>query len=434
MAPYLAPEVSAGSMPSTRSDVYAVGIVLYQLITGRLPYHAETALAMAMQHATAPTPSLRSVSLAVPSVLDEIVKKAMSKDPANRYVTAGDMLADLRLLQDSLRFGRSLSWPLRAEALQPGPTPTGKAPASRPQPVAPKMSAIRREDSATLERKQRKERDVPVWMLVALTIGATLFVACVGMWIMQNLSRTVWVTVPQIKNLSVTEATALLRENKLNLRIARHEASDTFEQDFILSVDPAAGEKVKQGGQVSVVVSSGKRFVDVPLLAGLTIDKAKTTLSQVNLSLSSTVERISDPKVPVGLIVRSDPEARSKVERQSLIRVFVSSGPSEESTSSQPVQGDQYLYTIKLALKDLIHRTRVKIDLLDGVTTTTIYDQPHESGDSFDVSAKSTAQKVTFNIYYDGNLVKSVDKQAEGDQTSNEIIQPDPGDAGTNGQ
>ena len=118
MAPFLAPEVSAGGAPSHGSDVYSVGVLLFELICGRPPYSADSPIAMAMKHATAPTPSVKGFNASSPIVLDEIVKKAMNKDPGMRYRTAGTMLADLRVLQDALRFGRTLTWPLKpAEAM-----------------------------------------------------------------------------------------------------------------------------------------------------------------------------------------------------------------------------------------------------------------------------------------------------------------------------
>ncbi len=427
MAPYLAPEVSAGSMPSSCSDVYAVGIVLYELIAGRLPYYAETPLAVAMQHSTAVTPTVRSTNTSVPSVLDEIVKKAMSKDPRSRYGTAGEMLADLRMLQDALRFGRSLTWPLRPETVQNAPTTTGRGPASKPQPVAPRMSAIRggQESEVSPKKKQRSERDVPIWMVVFFTFVLAIFASVCIMWMYQNLSRPRFVTVPNIKTLSVTEATSLLRENKLSLRIASKEPNEKFEQDSILDVTPEPGQKVREGGQVSVVVSSGSKNVSVPDLKGLTIDKAKALLATLNLSLAPTLEKISDPKVPVDLIVRSDPPARETVKRQSQIKVYVSTGASEENISSRPAPDQGYLYTLNLRLKDLPHRTNVKVEIVDSDGTRVIYQAMHDSGDTFDVTARGSQRTARFNIYYDGVLVMQKPKQAEGDERSTDQVEPD---------
>ncbi|MDR3691713.1 MAG: PASTA domain-containing protein [Fimbriimonas sp.] len=433
MAPYLAPEVSAGAMPNTCSDVYAVGILLFELISGRLPYFAETPLAMALQHSTAATPNVRTSNTSIPSVLDEIIKKAMSKDPRSRYASAGEMLADLRILQDALRFGRSLTWPLRPEHVQPGPAATGRGPASKPQPVAPRMSAIRGETEQleVSRKKQRAERDVPVWMLVVFTFVLAIFGSICLMWIYMSLSRPRMVTVPNIKGLSVTEATSLLKDSKLILKVASREPNDTVDQDSVLDVRPERGEKVREGGVVYVVLSSGSRMVAVPEMVSLTVDKAKALLATLNLTVEPRIERISDPKIAPDLIVRSDPPAREKVARQSQIKLYVSSGPSEETTSSRPAENDGYLYTLHLKLKDLPHPTRVRIEIIDDNGRRSVYDQMHDSGDKFDVTTHGAQQTATFNIYYDGVLVMSKDKQAEGDEASNDTLEPDSPNGGT---
>ena len=433
MAPYLAPEVSAGAMPSCSSDVYAVGILLFELIAGRSPYHADTPLAMAFQHSTAPTPSLRSISLAVPVVLDEIVKKAMAKESRLRYGSAGEMLADLRMLQDALRFGRSLTWPLTPEVVPQVNPPSGRGPSGKPQPVAPKMSAIRRAVAPESQEQQRKERDVPIWMLVSFSVVLTLFISCLGMWLFQNMSRTVWITVPNIKNRSVAEATNLLRDSKLTLRVVRREPNEKVGQDIILDADPGPGQKVREGGQVSVIVSSGTPNVKVPDLHGLTVDKAKGLLGNLNLVFSDSVESISDPKVPAGLIVRSEPDARAEVQRQSVVKVYVSTGPGQDGAASVAVDTQPYLYTLHMRVKDLRHPTKIRIIMLDDDGSRVIYDQSHDSGDSFDVTGKGQKSTATFNIYYDGVLVKSVDKDAEANNSTDDTIQPDSPDTGANG-
>ena len=441
MAPYLAPEISNGAMPSSSSDVYAVGILLYELIVGRLPYQAETTLALALQHSTAVTPSLRAVSIAVPVVLDEIVKKAMSKDPRNRYVSAGDMLVDLRMLQDALRFGRSLSWPLRPETVQTGPTRTGRAPAGKPQPVAPKMSAVRKASNAKKGGDADvKERDVPLWMWLFFTVGATLAVVIVGMWVVQNLSKPIWMTVPKIQTMNVNEARALLRENHLTLRISRKRPSDQIPQDAILEVDPEPGQKIRQGGEVSVIVSSGSRMVAVPDLQGDTVDKAKALLATLNLVLAEPATKESDSKIPAGMIIRSNPPAKTSVERQTPVRLVISLGASEASPQTAPADSPTgtepaadstnesikgFVFNLHVNLKDLTQRTKVRIDMLDETGIRTIYERKHKPGDMFDVSTKGKKSQATFNIYYDGTLVKSVDKDTMGLASTDESIQPD---------
>lgn len=420
MSPYLAPEVSAGEMPGPRSDVYSVGIVLYELLTGRLPYYGETPSAIALQHATTPTPSVKEINSSVPHVLEEIVRKAMSKDPALRYSNASALMADLRALQDALRFGRQLTWPLRSSASSSGtstqtvtaPTAPKSAPPGR---VAPKMSAIRGDEP--MPERTKKERDVPVWLLFITVFVGAVAVSLIGVWMLFNLNKPRTVEVPTLRGLSVAEARSVLKNSKLNLRISTRRASDQMEMDRILESDPEKGEPIREGGEVSVILSAGSRYVLVPDLSGLTIDKAKSVLSSLNLDLDDTVERASDPKVNEGLVLRSSPAARQRVERQSRVRLIVSNGiATEPSTTTQPTS-DGYLYTLRVRLTDLAVPTQVRVEMEDEDGKRIMHDQVHDPGDEFDVSALGKGKKATFKFYYDGSLVKTIEKTANGEET-----------------
>jgi serine/threonine-protein kinase len=417
MSPYLAPEVSAGELPSPRSDVYAIGIVLYELLTGRLPYYGETPVAIALQHATTPTPSVRDINPSVPSVLDEIVRKAMSKDPALRYASANELAADLRTLQDALRFGRQLTWPLRSAATAAaGSTvaapsaPKGAAPGR----VAPKMSAIRGDEPAP--ERTKPERDVPVWLLFITIFVGAVALSLVGVWMLFNLNKPRTVEVPSLRGLTVSEARGVLKNSKLALRLGPRRSTDQMDMDKVLESDPGAGEQIREGGEVTVVLSAGSRYVLVPDLSGLTIDKAKTVLSSLNLELDETVDRVTAPKITEGLVVRSSPPARTKVERQSRVRVIVSNGATTEpETTTQPIE-DGYLYTVRVRLTDLTATTRVRVEMVDVDGTRSLHDEMHDPGDDFDVSALGREKQATFKFYYDGRLVKTVEKSADGEQ------------------
>ncbi|MGV3618803.1 MAG: protein kinase domain-containing protein [Fimbriimonas sp.] len=416
MSPYLAPEVSAGDMPGPRSDVYAVGVLLYELLTGRLPYYGDTPVAIALQHATTPTPSVREINSSVPNVLDEIVRKAMSKDPKLRYPNASELLADLKTLQDALRFGRQLTWPLRPAATAAAATVTApSAPKSAPSSrVAPKMSAIRGDEPPP--ERTKKERDVPVWLLFITVFVGAVALSLVGVWMLFNLNKPRTVEVPTLRGLSVSEARGVLKNSKLNLRIATRRPSDKMEMDRVLESDPEAGEQIREGGEVGVVLSAGSRYVLVPDLSGMTIDKAKSVLGSLNLELDETVEKATDPKVTEGLVVRSSPPARQQVERQSRVRLIVSNGnATEPSATTQPTE-DGFLYTLRVRLTDLVANTRVRVEMEDGQGMRIIHDQSHDPGEEFDVSALGEGKKATFRFYYDGELVKTIEKSADAPQ------------------
>ncbi|HSI73342.1 MAG TPA: PASTA domain-containing protein [Fimbriimonas sp.] len=415
MAPYLAPEVSGGQMPSPKSDVYAIGIMLFELLSGRLPYYADTPVAMAMQHATSPTPSVRQSNPSVPAVLDEIVKKAMAKDPGERYSDAGDICSDLRQLQDALRFGRTLAWPLRAST---GPTaaPTIKQSAPKPTPknesVAPRMSAIRTDEEFEREtRKSRNERDVPMWMTLSIVFLAAVVLSLIGVWMMLNLNRPRQIAVPNVVGLTLQEARAVLSESKLEMRVEARLPSDKVEMDKILEVKPNPGEKIIEGTRVNVVVSSGSRFVAIPDLRGLTVDKAKGILSSLGLELDPELLKERNPNLAPGLVIRSTPNAKTKLEKASRVKLVVSTG-ADGGDEALPVEG-QFLYTVRVGLVDLTEPTEVRIDIEDSDGAREIYRQDHNPGDRIERSVIGHGKTATFHIYYNDVLVKSEPATAE---------------------
>lgn len=425
LAPYLAPEISAGSPPTPASDVYAIGAILFELLSGRLPYYADTPVAMALQHASSPTPSVRAVNPSVPTVLDEIVKKAMAKQPSQRYASASDMAADLRLLQDALRFGRQLSWPLRPTI--PAPTaPTGKGSDSRsgskvkvtpqPQRVAPRMSALREDDDEDHSRRERKERDVPLWMLFFTTFLAAIALALVVFWVAFNLNKPRTVAIPNIAGLSVNEARDALRGAKLELRVASRLANDKVESDHIIDVNPEAGEKIREGGTVNVTVSLGSRMVAVPDLKGLTLDKAKTVLGTLNLDVDDTVLHEPDPNITEGLIISTMPEAKTSVERQSRVRVTLSSGKVGQISSTSRMLQDGCEYSLRVKLADITEPTQVRVEMVDDEGMRVIHNAKHRPGDSFDGSWIGKGIQAKFLFYYNDKLVKTIVKQATGEQ------------------
>lgn len=407
MAKYLAPEVSAGALPTPPSDVYAAGILLYELLTGRPPYIADTPLAMAMKHATTATPSVRTLNPSVPAVLDEIVKKAMHKDPDERYRTAGEMLSDLRVLQDALRFGRSLNWPLRGAAASATASPVQS-------PVAPRMSAIRA-DEADDAKAARPERDVPVWMMVTMAFLGAVVLSLLTVWMIFNLNKPRLVSVPNIVGLPAPEARSILDSLRLEMRVAGREADERVEADRVLQVSPGAGEKVREGGPVAVTLSAGSRFVQVPDLRNLTIDKAKSILGSLNLDFNPSVSTVRSTRVAEGLIVSQSPAPRARVQRQTRINVVVSSGAGDgDPAVVDPGNQEGYLYTLRVKLTDISRTTDVSIEMTDERGTRNIHQRNHEPDEEIEVNATGYGDTAVFRIYYDGVVRKTVTKHPDG--------------------
>ena len=412
MAPYLAPEVTRGGMPSVQSDIYAIGVLLYELLTGRLPYRADTAVALTVEHVNAPTPSVKSLNPSVPVVLDEIVKKAMSKDVAERYSSATEMVSDLRILQDAMRFGKTLTWPLLAV----GTTKTAPKPTSKfqktPQPVAPRMSALRTdEDAEESRRRAREDRDVPIWMMVIASVLFGGLLVTIGAYVMLNLSRPKLVTVPNVRDMSLTDARNALQPLKLELKVKMRQTDEKVEQDHILEMDPAAGAKVREGERIRVTVSLGTKMVVVPDLTGQTIDKSKQLLAGLNLESIVQVVGGGEPSADAQ-VIRTDPPAKTKIERYSRIKVLVgdkASKPTEKPSSDENLIS----YTYQFILENVDQETAVKVDMTDDFGTKTVFEENKQPGEVIVVNAKGKGAKVTFQIYFDGKLVKTETKEAD---------------------
>ncbi|CAN5586668.1 Stk1 family PASTA domain-containing Ser/Thr kinase [soil metagenome] len=419
MAPYLAPEVSAGEMPSAQSDIYAAGVVLFELLVGRQPYHGDSPSAVVRRHEEDETPDVRAYNIGVPYALAGMVAKAMAKDPRERYATASGFLADLKAQQDALRFGKTLAWPPpEAPApfvAKPKPAavpvatqkrPDRKRPAER-APVAPKMGAIR--EPAPEPRRPRKDRDVPVWMLGIIAFLMAGVLGMMGVWFMFNMNKPKLIKVPNIESLSISEARALLDPLQLELRVANREPNEKVEPDRILDVNPDAGTMVREGGTVRVTVSSGSRYVQMPDLKGYSPDRARSVLENLGLEVDSINDE-TPSDVPIGDVVSQTPEARTKVERQSHVRLTLSTGPRGSTT--EQTEEKPYVYELEVAVKGVSHSVEVRIEIVDGHGTRNVYEERKSDGETATAKVRGYGDKATFRIYYDDELVKEFEQSA----------------------
>ncbi|RYG20143.1 PASTA domain-containing protein [bacterium] len=387
-------------------------VLLFELLTGRKPYVGDTPLATAMRHGTDPTPRVRDINASVPMVLDEIIAKAMSKDPASRYASAGEMAADLRLVQDALRFGRTLSWPLR-----PGvaPAPAKTVSASRaPKPatpgrVAPKMSAIQDDDD---EDFGKPERDVPAWASIGLALVACVAVSLLAVYFVLNLNRPRLVTVPSVRNFSVQETRTALERYKLNLRVDPDKApDDKVKADLVIGTDPPDRTRVREGTTIVARVSAGPAQVTVPDLMGLTPDSARSQLEKLGLVLDDDLDQANKPPAKAGTIVEQEPQAKAKVPREAQVHVTI------QDDSLPPPQTQRFDYTLKVDLVDLRERARVKIEVEDLDGKREVHNSRHSPRDQFTVKARARGEKATFRIYYDDRLVKTITQRTDGQNT-----------------
>ena len=403
MAPYIAPEVTSGEMPSARSDIYAVGVLLYQMLAGRLPFPGDTAASIAEKHSSSPVPSVRTANPAVPAAMDEIVHKAMSKSPHDRYPDAAALLADLRLLQDALRFGRPVSWPL-----QGGPV--------EPERVVPELNAVEQAKAPAPAPNPRKrppadQDGVPKWLSAIVYLATATVVVLIGVFVFFNLQKPKLVDLPNVIGMTASEAEKQLGDMGLQMSVLREETSERQPRGVVLDQRPLPGKnKIKENGYVEVVVSSGGKFVEVPDLRGRSIEEARQLLQSLDLNVADDVERVRDEDLDAGLVVRHVPEARKKIERFTRVRLVVSNG--NEPVNAPGGRSGTYTYSLDVTMPAGDVPILVQIDMTDERGTETVHSEEHVGGDKFTVEADGRGEEVMFRIFFDGELVKQVTKKA----------------------
>ncbi len=317
-ATYFSPEQAQGRPVDPRSDLYALGIVLYEMLLGRPPFTGDSPLAVAYQHVQESPPPLRASGASVSESLEAITLKLLAKNPVNRYPTAEDLRSDLRRYREG------------AHDLRP-PSATGAGarvatPAGTPPVDYGKGSRSRRDDG---------------WRRTLLFfVGLGALVIALGYLVVEffdtlgvnNDSSTTSVPedrveVPSLIGVPMDEARSALREAKLSVQMD-YETNNEFPENTVFDQEPAAGTKVEQADTVRLWVSRGTGPMVLLDVVGDAQADAKRDLEAMGLVVD--VYPLEDPVVPAGQVIEQNPPAGSPVEATAQIVIFVSSGPPVE--------------------------------------------------------------------------------------------------------
>jgi serine/threonine-protein kinase len=335
---YLSPEQVQRGVSDARSDVYSLGIVLFELLTGQKPYQGEDPVQIAIRHVNDRVPAPSTLNPKISSEVDELVLQATNIDPDKRPRDAGALQELLRALSEKLDpKRRQLSLELD---LPPLPINSStKESKSRIKKPTQKEETVAKKEKTTPTRKstisQRVKRNRRIAAGLAILLGVLAWYLIVGPG-----SKIV---VPSLAGLTTNEAKSQLEDLGLNLDISREKYSEDIPEGKVISSDPAGGGRVDPNGTVAVTVSRGKERYAVPNLQGLKIEVAENLLKDNKLILGEVIEEFST-EFPKGFIMRSAPTAGERIKRDSQVNLFISKGIEQVGvTSYKGKSGEQAL-------------------------------------------------------------------------------------------
>jgi serine/threonine-protein kinase len=326
---YLSPEQVQRGIADARSDVYAIGIVLFEMLLGKKPYDGETPIQIAYRHVNDRIPNVKELKSDVPEMIADLIFQATAPNPDQRPKDAEQLLSKVRDIQAKLDpKRRQMSLELDLPPLLPKISKRSKVSIGSAfgglkekttQLISTKPINVTKAEDSVRTKKRKVSRRVKRNRIIALLI---LLGVIFGGYQLLGVGK---ISVPSLVGMSQNEAKEALSNIGLLSEVVEEVFSEDIAQGKVISSSPGGGGRISPAGTVGLVLSKGQERIEIPVIANLTPDVATQKISALGLTIGD-INEVFDMKVESGFVIGTDPKSGEKVKRNSVVNIVVSKG------------------------------------------------------------------------------------------------------------
>ena len=401
---YLSPEQARGSKATVQSDIYAMGIIFYEMLTGHIPYDGDSAVTIALQHFQKPLPSVIAENPSVPQALENVVIKATAKKLTDRYKSVAEMYVDL---SSSLSYNRRNEPKLVFDDATKADTKTlpkvsqstltsiPKVQTQSPKPQTAKPSQQVSEDNYAAKPVKKRKFRVRYMILLA----SIVLVAASLIWILSRTPATI--AIPDVAGQTVAEAKETLKKANFEIGEEKSEASEKVEEGRIIRTDPDAGTGRKEGTKINLVVSSGKQSFQLSNYIGRKSTDVIAELKQKKVPENLIkIEEEESSESEAGTVLRQSPAAGTTYDLSKASTITLTVAKKVTSVAMPSYTGSSLEFT-KNNLVQIVGIKEANIEVVEvstapaGTAEGTVVEQSPKAGEKVDL----TKTRVKISIY-----------------------------------